>query len=490
MITNAQYTAWLAEQDAIRCILVEAVANVSGTETTHYFSSKNYVTSSTDTPANTDYLNIIKGGIKFTESLSLESNAKLSFGDVELENYNGIYDDMLDHVWVNRQIKVFIGDVQWQRSDFRLIFDGIIDDIDSKNNTSLNIKIRDKLQRLNTPVSDTKLGGLTINQDKLLPICLGECFNITPLLVDETTLEYQVHDGAIEDIIEVRDNGVPVSFTKNLANGKFTLDQNPSGAITCSVQGDKPSVYYNTVSKLVERLATGYGKLSERFTAADIDAANFSAFDTANPQPVGIYIDSRTNVLVAINQICASVGAQAVISSAGKLRLLKIDFPAVGTPVDITPVNMLENKLSVSDRLPVKSAIKLGFCKNWTVQNNLETGIPEEHKAFYYEQWVSRSSSDALIATKYKLDNEPKQKDTLLLDDGDAQTEAGRLLAIYSTPRITYTAECFTPLIESQLGDAATLTHSRFGLSAGKTGVIVKRQIDWFKFTVKLGVII
>jgi len=489
-INSSTYTAWLNDNTAIRCILVEVVVNVSDIETTRYLSTTGYLTSPDDSQQNIAYLPIINGGVKFTESIDLESKASLSFGDVELSNVNGQYDLWLDDVWVNREIKVYIGDVRWRRFDFRLIFDGIVDDIASKRRDVLNISIRDKLQRLNAPATDVVLGGTSINEEVLIPNTLGECFNVMPLVSDQATLEYQVHDGAIEDIIEVRDNGVPVLITKDLDNGKFTLNQSPAGTITASVQGDKPVTYEKTIAPLVENLAKNYGKVGEQFTDDDIDKANFSAFDIANPQPVGIYISSRINTLTAINQLAESVGAQAVMSRAGKLRLLKIELPPTGTPIELSARDMAESNLKISKRVPVRAAIKIGFCKTWAVQPDLQTGIPQEHKDYFEDEWIWRTSTNTAVATKYKLDVEPEQKDTLLLDDVDAETEAARLLELYETPRTFYSFDGYSNLIEFELGDTVTLTHDRFGLSEGATGMVTKLQIDWLTFKVKVEVIV
>lgn len=474
----------------IRCILVEVVVNVADVETTRYFSNVGYVTNNTDALSNIPYLPIVRGGVSFTESLDLNTRASLSFGDIELSNENGVYDSWLNDVWVNRKIQVFIGDVKWRRADFRLIFDGIVDNIDSKNRNVLNIKIRDKLQRLNTSVTEEVLGGTSINEEVLRPLTLGECFNVSPLLVDAANLEYQYHVGITETIIEVRDNGVPVSFRSGNYTGTIRLLQNPYGTITCSVQGEVDGVYENTVAKLVKSLATNYGLIDERFTDDDIDLVNFNTFDTNNQQPVGIYLDSSTNVLTAINDLADSVGAQAVMSREGKLRLLKIELPPPGTPIDLTAYNMKEANLKIDKRIPVKAAIKIGFCKNWTVQPDLQTGIPQEHKDFFSEEWISRTSSDAAVATKYKLDIDPDQKDTLLLDEPEAQAEATRLLNIYKVPRTVLSFDGFAELMELQLGDPVTLTHDRFGLDGGVTGMVIKIQIDWLKYKVKVGVLI
>jgi hypothetical protein len=183
-VTDTQFLAWLKQHDAIRCVLIEVNVKSGGAETTRYLSNKGYTTSSTDTPANTNYKPVIAGGIKFNETLSIDGNASLSWGDIEIDNNSGDRDSWFDDVWANRAIKVFIGDVRWPRSDFRLVFDGIVAQFDTKARNRFNLKVSDKMQRLNTPVTENKLGGTTTNADKLLPLCFGECHNIEPLLTN------------------------------------------------------------------------------------------------------------------------------------------------------------------------------------------------------------------------------------------------------------------------------------------------------------------
>lgn len=489
-LTDAQYLTWLQSADALRCVLVEATARVAGVETVRYLSSANYVTGAADTPANTAYLAVISGGVTITEKLSIDGSASLSFGDIEIGN-NGERDGWLDDIWSNRTVNVHCGDVRWPRADFRLVFAGALAGISSRERSTLNLDLRDKLQRLNTPLSDAKLGSATDNKDRLKPLLFGECHNIEPLLINPATLQYQVHDGAIESIIEVRDNGVPVGHTANLAAGTFTLLAQPVGTITCSVQGDKfGAVYRNTISALVQRIVTGYGKATDRFIAGDLDAANLAAFESAHTQPVGLYLPDRTNVLEACAQLAASVGAQLVMSRAGLLRLLKIALPAAGTPTAVGPAQMAERSLHIADRPELLPSVKLGYCRNWTVQGTLQTGIPEAHKALFAQEWLTTTASDSTVATNYKLSVEPGQSDTLLLTDANAASEAARRLALWSTQRevMGYTG---TPaLMLESLGGAQTLTHSRFGLAAGVTGQIVGITQDWLGARVTLEVLV
>lgn len=486
-ITDLEYTNWLSSSSAYRCILVEANVRSGGSEVTRYLSNKGYVTGASDTPANTSYRALIKGGVKLTESLSLTSAPTLSYGDIELDNTDGALDTWLSDIWDNRSVSVFYGDMRWSRSDFRLIFKGAFSGISSKSRTAINLVLMDSLQRLNTPVTDTKLGGSSTNKDKLIPLLFGECHNVSPLLTDSVTHEYQVHNGAIEDIIEVRDNGAPISVTKNLTTGKFNLTYSPVGTLTTSVQGSKPSTYSNKISDLIKLVVKNYGT-TDKLVDADIDLTNFSNFDASNTAPVGIYVADKTNILSICQQLASSVGAQITMSRKGLLQLKRIDFPPSGTPILIGRSDIAEHKLEVDSVVDVVPSIKVGYCKNYTVESNLQTVIPEEHKSLYSEEWLTTTVSDSTVATNYKMLIDATQKDTQLLTTADATTEANRLLGIFKQQRVVYKMTCFANMLELSLGDTVTLKYPRFGLDAGVLGVVVGLEPDWMtaRVTVKV----
>lgn len=490
-MTDEEYAAWLSSSSSIRCVLIEATVSVAAVETTRYLSTHPYSTSG---GAPVEYQAVIVGGLKFTEQISLVADASLSASEIELDNTDGTLDTWRSDVWCNRQILGYVGDPRWARSDFRLIYDGIMADLEPKGRDRLSIKLRDKLQRLNTPVTEEKLGGATVNKDRLLPLTFGEVHNVTGLLTDSTILQYAVHDGPIEGIIEVRDNGKPVGYTPDLVTGRIVLTATPadgisSGAITISVQGDKPLAYSNTIADTVQRLATGYGKVTDRFDAGDIDTANFAAFDTAHPQPIGLYLSDRENVLVACQKIASSVGAQLVMTRTGLLRLVQIVLPAVGTPTAITADDMVQWTLQPKRVGEVIAATKIGFCKNYTVQPGLLTTIPEDHKVMYTEEWLTETEGDTAVQALYKLNIEPVQRDTCLQTRADAAVEAARQLDLFKVPRTVYEFVGFESMFLLELGQAVTLTHSRFGLSS-TLGMVVSLAPDWIANRVTVGVLV
>lgn len=479
MITAEQFLEWLYDDTAMRCLLLEAGVRVGTEEITRRMSNRGYVTGPNDTPPNTEYPSLIAGGIRLTENLKMDGTGSLSWGDIEFYNNEGDKDSWLNDVWTNRPLSVYLGDVRWPREDFQLVFTGVSDGLTSRSRNRLNLKLRDVLQRLNTPASEVKLGGTSPNKDRILPILLGECHNIEPLMTDEANHEYMVHLGPIEGIIEVRDNGLPVSFSAVAGTGKFRLNQQPMGQITVSAQGDKTPSYSNSISHLIQRLVTSYGKVSERFTAADIDTANWSAFGAANTQPVGLYASDRINVLQTCQQLAASIGAQLIASRTGKLKLMRVDFPPAGTPLVITPDMMVDQNIKLVEMPDVEAAVKLGYCKNWTVQSNLDTGVPEAHLDLYKQEWLTVTGVAADTATVYKLNEDPQQVDTLLLVESDAINETNRRLNIKKVQRKVFQFDAFPELLTVELGKSVTIFNERYDLQNGKLGVITSLSPDW-----------
>lgn len=487
-MTDLEFNNWLLSPSALKCVLVEATALVGGTPTTFYISNRGYTTSPSDTPSNVSYEPIIKGGLDVSSSILDSETGTLSWGDIELDNYDGVRDDWLNYIWKNKTIKVFIGDMAWVRADFKLIFDGVIEDISCRDRQSMNILLRDKMQLLNTTMSDAVLGGTTSNKDRSLPLCFGECHNVTPLLIDPVNLIYQVHNGAIEDLIEVRDDGVPVTVIKYLPEGKFKLTNSPVGTITASVQGAKFSgVYYNTVGNLVQAITMNYGKTP--LSLSDIDSASFSTFETFNTQPVGIFLDDKTDVISVISELAKSIGAVVVFNPYGRLQIKKIDLVAVASK-EITDSDILYQSLTISDKPSVVAAVNLNYCKNYTVQSSLETGIPAEHIQMFAKEWLEASASDTAVATQYGLPTKVDKIDTLLLDTASAIAEATRRLNLYKTQRYIFSFSTDISTLDINLGDYILITSTRYGLDSSKTGQVVSKTVNWFDNTISYEVLV
>ena len=482
------FDAFLLDNAAARNVLVE----VGHDSTTEYLSLLPYV----DTVANRVYQPVIVGSsVRITRRLGYQDlDGGLTAGDVEIENTSGALDSWLNLVWSNRTITIAYGDVTWARADYVTKFIGVVEGIDSKARNVLNIKIRDIMQRINFPITELRLGGSTDNKDELIPLCFGECHNITPLFTNPATLEYQYHQDDSEAMKEMRSNGIPGSTAAiDLFNSKFWPSVNPQGTtITASVQGDKPGGVWNTTAAtIIQRMVTAYGNVDNRLTIGDIDTANFNTFDAANSQSIGVYYRTRQNLLVAVKDIAASVGAQVLPSELGKLQLHKVDLVSVGAITDtITANDVIGKSLKIVEMTEVEPAISLKYAKNWTVQNSLDSGLVQTSKDAFAKEWLTMTIEDAAVKATYKLDGEPREVETFLLAEGEAATEAQRRVDNFSIQRkiISFTGRA--RLLNLELGSWVTVTYPRYGMDAGVPGVVLRITPDWINSKVEVDIII
>ncbi len=519
--------AWLDNDTNPRCILAVVVVQFwngsAWTNLNQYWGSTLFNT----TDNLVSFLPLITNSPKFTETMSVGSNPTLTYGDIQIQNPNGERDSWLNsatYVWANASIQLYYGDPNWVVADlasipsnFNLVFDGLISDIDSSSRETINFKLVDKLQRLNAPVTINTLGtygtwaGGQTNQNAILPLVFGEVSNTTPLLIDPATLEYMFSEGDQEGLIEIRDNGVPIWTRTTLTSGatvvnttgKFKLKKALVGNITVSVQGVKTSTnlstgatsatYVNNIANIIATLARFYGNSTLRLAATDLDLTNLNAFATANSQPVGIYITGSENLLVVCQTLAASLGAQVYMNRIGKLQILRIGVPQSAATVNITDSDIVLHSLSISQKVQVAASFLLGYCQNWTVQTNLQSGIPQANKDLFTTQWMTVTNTDATVKALYKLNTDPTLQPTLLLTTTFASNEAARLTNYYKVPRIVYKFTGRSKLLALELGQSVTIIHNRFNLyngGAGVTAQVVSLSPNYLDNTVDVEVIV
>lgn len=530
--TYLELEAWASSQDAIRVILVE-IEDVNGG--TVYLSNKSYTTEAGDTPASVSYTACLVGALNFTESLDISGGtSSIGYGTIDVNNLGGLYDFWLDYVWKNKRIQIFLGDPRWARDDFVLIFTGLVDDVTSSERDKVSLSLYNKLEVLNTSISEKTLTslypttedelvigvtpqiaytstnaqkpvGAVQNRDRVLPLCFGECFNVTPLKISSalsggaTNVEtFMVHDGPIEAILEVRDNGVPLSssaYSVNLSTGTFTLNNAAYGSITCDVQGAKVlGVFLSGVGQIIKHLVTTYGSsTSPRYELEEIDT---DLLDTYDEYKVGVYIVDRENVFDVCQRIANSVGASLSQTYGGLLVLGRVAIPGFevvvdGIVTDITERNTLFDGISISSRPVVKGAIKLSYAKNYTVQSEGVAGaVPSSNVDLYKKTSLYITQKDDVVITAYKQTGQPLEEQTLLISEAQAVEEAQRRLELFKVPRSVLQIQGRMEFTTLTPGMAVTVTNYRFGLSDPTDGVVLSTSKDWVTGKTTIGVLI
>lgn len=345
------FKSWLETFTGTKIIIAIVQPLINDVPTMLYLSTHEFYPN-LDNDATKAVKGVIKDEVSLSESISTDYSASISYGDISIANNVGEYDAWLSssYIWANRPISVYLGalpdpytsdSVFPTLADFELIFSGVVADVDSRDNTTLSIKIRDNLQRLNTSISESLLGNYNPTSltnytnpysNNLKPLCFGEVHNITPMLTSPALLEYMVHLAEVETILEVRDNGVPVNFTQTgVPAGSFRLLASPKGTITCSVQGAKQTnyissnttgyTYTNTAANTIATILRSYGNT---VPYTDIDSDSFS---NLGQQPIGVYYSDRVNVLSACQELAKGCGLVLSASRTGKLKLKDLGEP-------------------------------------------------------------------------------------------------------------------------------------------------------------------
>ena len=467
--------------------LVETSALVDGVETPVYLSDQHYI--DPVEVGGPQYLAVITGSVGITEKLDIDGAGDaggMSSGDIQLINADGALDEWLSWVWTNRRVTVLLGDASWPRSEFVPVFSGVIAGaIDSPAADSLAFKLRDALQRLNAPIHEQKLGGSGENSDSLLPLTLGHVFNCAPLLIDAAQHVYRVSLGAVDQIVEVRDDGLPVGFVGSPGAGTFRLTQKPLGQITADVVASGTG----SVRALVQTLSTQYGKPEDRFALGEIDTASFDALASHCPQPVGRYLAGRDNVLGVCQGAAASVGAQLTVSRNGKLRLVRLAAP--GAPAaDIGPADIISGSLKIVQRPDVQAGVKLQYAGNSSPQTSFAGGCPAAHQQLYRDDWQTATASDGAVAAAHRLHVDPEAVETWMVRKVDAQAEAARRLELSSGVRTVYGFDAAGWLLGMTVGDTVRLSHWRFGLAGGRVGIVVQAEPDYIAERIGLQVLV
>ena len=300
------------------------------------------------------------------------------FGELVLVNADGGLDGFLGHGWDARRVQVLLGGDGFAFSEFGTVFDGTAQGVEATDD-QLIVRARDWRHKLDVPVLTNQYagtGGAEGNSDlkgAYKPVCFGRCRNITPVLVEASTGLYQIHDGAIEDVDALHAGGVAYTkvggtpaanqYSVNVSTGIVTVGGAPiTEQVTCDAKGAKPTTWLVTVADIVEELVTTAGG----FVAGDLDAASFTALNTANGATVGVYLRDQRSLLEVLDELLASVGGYYGFTRAGKFQVGRFEAPS-GTPaVTFTDVEILDLR-----RQPVGLPlfqVRVGYQPNWTVQ--------------------------------------------------------------------------------------------------------------------------
>lgn len=505
--------------------LIESAAWTGAAEEVLRVATIGYNTGPADSPANTHYLDVVADPGSFVRHLFGPSRtlgrSEVSYGEILLSNADGKLDAWIDYGFDGRTVTVKrIADRTAAFSSAVVVLRGTIQRLDA-DNAWLNLRLRfyDRRLVLDKPIQENVYAGTTTStgptaegnldlKDSVKPLCFGRCLNVPPVPANTFDLIYQVHDGAVS-AITVYDGGVPLTLGVNHASiaalqaaairpgrydtclslGLFRLGGAPAFAITADVsEGSSTAARYP--GAVVQRMLAKMGLSGP----ADVNAASFSALDTAAAIEVGIWIDGQTTGLAAMGDVLSSVGGWIAPSTTGAFEVGRLLAP--GTPVGIIDDDdMLKETLGIiaSDDtdggLPAWRVI-LEYARNWTKQDDAVLGgcVDMPRRGFLAAENREEKAESTSVRERHLLAPELRIS-TLIVERAAAAAEVARRLALYSVRRDVLSFSMNHVDADAyRVGRTVTIRQPRFGYEAGRNMVVIGREENLRDYTVTLTV--
>ena len=225
---------------------------------TLYAADESFITASSDALANQYFSGRLDGDVGYSIAVSThfwKGKSSASIGSITVLNHDGGLDAWLNYEFRDKTIVVKQHTKGTSYDSAATLFTAIIENFEVTSERNLRLVIRDPAAALYKPITSSVFSSASPETTPdalgvLKPISFGAPKMCAPVLVNESLLEYHIHDGAVFDVGQVYDQGIPIDFAKT-ANG-FTLLANPSGGLRANPisagTGDNPVLTADTSS--------------------------------------------------------------------------------------------------------------------------------------------------------------------------------------------------------------------------------------------------
>ena len=320
----------------------------------------------------------------------------IAIGDTsQTQDSTGTLRDLLDLNWDGRDLVVYMGEPGAAFGAYGVLFSGTVEDV-VWNESIFSLVLRDLGAPLDDPIQETVFagsGGLEGGndlKDEIKPLLYGIRINIAPILTDSATQIYVVHDSSINAVLDVFDAGVQLTnagdittlslpalvnwtpvggeYITDLANGAIRVGAEPFGPLTMDAEGDDTGSYVNKAADIIQRIITSKSPL----VVGDLDTASFTALNTDEPGPIGVYLTKRINTRTVIDQILKGIVAFGVARADGKIEVGKLKFATSVETIEETDVVAIERKETSNPAWRVK----INYKPIGVVQDDLAVNLP------------------------------------------------------------------------------------------------------------------
>ena len=407
---------------------------------------------------------------------------RTSYGNIELLIGDAEHDEFIGYNWDGRFVEVRLGRPDLAFDDYVPIATGTVEDV-TFDRRRLSLVFRGKESRLDVPVSpDSYAGTGGVEgpgelEGQRKPKAFGTVLNITPVLVDETNLIYQWHDGLVKEVTRAMDGGAELLFDTDVVNitttdaplpgrykthnsgGYIRLGAPVAKILTLDGKGDATgAVYVDRAADIAKRMILEFTDLTE----ADLDLASFYRTAKDNRTPCGLYTFDDT-VESAVTALMESIGAAWSFTLEGLLHCVQFRFRRAAGAIDENDI--VRDSFKRSRTLPPSWERRIKYNRNSTVMSDDQfVGVAlESRKTFSKFEWREWVDADASIKTAHAAARSVTQE-TMLMEGIGAISEAVRRRLLFGEDRDRIDVTCRNQQFKYRAGQTLTLTYPRFSI--------------------------
>lgn len=408
-------------------------------------------------------------------------------GALKLANPDGKYDAAALLGWDRRALEIWRGTKARAFRDFNLVLRGQALRV-GFDEQSLTIALRDRGEALDQPVNAALFGGsggLDGHEGiagLAKPWVAGRVGNWPLVEIDPVNLVFMASDGGIEAFDEVRDKGIvltptvdvadytallaealdPGEYATCLALGILRLGAAPAGEITADLRGDNSgSGYVETTAEIARRVVTsrlGAGNLS----GSEIDELAVTALASAQPAPVGYGAGvQQVSARKVLDDLLGAIGGWHTFTRDGRFTVARLDL--TGTAAETLEVkDMAARQPPARVEVAPVWQVRVGWGRAWLVQTPDALAGEAENKSRYGEALRFAPAQDSTIRSRHR-GARVMTIEAYFWEESDAQSEAARLLALYGPDRDIWSFGRLGGLRRRYVGDTVTLDLNRYG---------------------------
>lgn len=362
---------------------------------TYYYIASNYPTNtaSTDTPASTPIyggLRPLNFSVSIFDGIDPRPTPKGGFGSIIIDDPGGDRDYLIGKVMSGGTLTVLRGTPGAAISTFTAVATmttaGMQYDQDKKE-----IRLRDFGWFLEAPLHDNRYGGTgSADGDATVtgiikPYGAGTIFNASPVLINATNLIYQLSDGAIYAVADLRNGGASWTFGTDRANyaamaasappsgayydtclseGLIRLGATPDRDITVDFTGDtNGGTPYVKRGNIAQRIATRTG------TTVSVNSTALTALNTAQAADTNFWWNQEITKAAALTEIMQGCLGYWYINMSGELVLGSLVAPSGSALATYTfPNDFVGNPEALDTAADPRWKTTLGYKRNYTVQ--------------------------------------------------------------------------------------------------------------------------